>query len=269
MKIDVINYKKYKKYLADKVDHDSKLTKGLRLKLCDHIGCQPSYLSQVLNGNPQFTLEQAHLINSFFMHNKLEAKYFLLLVQMERAGTKNLKDFFSEQIEEILESRFDLKKRLKETDEIPDEARHRYYSTWYYSAIHIILAIPEFQDIDSIAKRFNLPPQIVKDAIQFLDETGLIKSEKGVYVLTNKTIHLERNSVFIHQHHINWRSQALQSAEKNLPTDMHYSNTCSIARKDFPKIKEIFLKAIEDARTVIRPSKDEELYAITLDVFNV
>lgn len=266
---NVFKYKKYKKYLADKIEHNGKLTKGLRLKLSDHIGCQPSYLSQVLNGNPHFTLEQAHLINSFFMHNKTEAKYFLLLVQSDRSGTKELREFFSEQIEEILESRFDLKKSLKDTEEVPDEARHQYYSTWYYSVIHIILSIPEFQDTSTIAKRLNLPPQLVKSAMEFLEENGLIKSEKGGYAVTKKRIHLERDSIFIQQHHINWRSQALQSAEKNLPSDMHYSNTFSLARKDFPKIKEIFLKAIEDARAVIRPSKDEEMYAITLDVFNV
>lgn len=266
---NIFKYKKYKDYLRNKLEQDGKLTKGLRLKLANHIGCQPSYLSQVLNGNPHFTLEQASLINSFFIHNKLEAKYFLLLVQYERSGTKDLKDFFLEQIEEILESRFDLKKRLKDTEEIPDEARHRYYSAWYYSVIHIILSIPEFQSINAISNRLHLPAALVKDTIEFLEETGLIKNEKGVYMLTKKRIHLDRDSIFIQQHHINWRSQALQSAEKNLTHDMHYSNTFSLARKDFPKIKEIFLKAIEDARSVIKPSKDEEMFAITLDVFNV
>lgn len=269
MKIDLFNYKKYKKYLTDKIESESKASKGIRLKLANHIGCQPSYLSQVMNGNPHFTLEQAQLINSFFHHNKVEAKYFLLLIQHERAGTKELKKFFEEQIEEELNSKFDLKKRLPNTEDIPDVAKHRYYSAWYYSAIHMMLSMPECQEVSFISERLHLPPQLVKEVIQFLEDTGLIRLEKNIYELTKKRIHLERDSLFIHHHHINWRSQALQSVEKNLLTDMHYSNTFTLAKKDFPKIKEIFLKAIEDARAIIRPSKDEDVYAITLDVFNV
>ncbi len=269
MKIDVLNYKKYKKYLYDKIESEGKALKGLRLKLANHIGCQPSYLSQVINGNPHFTLEQAQLINTFFLHNKTETKYFLLLVQHERAGTKELKYFFAQQIEEVLDSKFDLKKRLPDTEDIPDQAKHRYYSAWYYSVIHMILSMPECQEVNFIANRLHLPPQLVKDVIQFLEDTGLIKLEKNIYELTKKRIHLERDSVFIHQHHINWRSQTLQSVEKNLPTDMHYSITFTLAEKDFPKIKEVFLKAIESANAIISPSKNEDVYAITLDVFNV
>jgi hypothetical protein len=132
-----------------------------------------------------------------------------------------------------------------------------------------MLSIPEFQSVTAISQRLRLPPSLVKGVVEFLEDSGIVHKEKRGYNISKKRVHLERESDFIQHHHINWRSQALQSVEKNLVTDMHYSTTFSLAESDFPKIKEIFLKAIEDTRSIIRPSKDEELYAITLDVFNL
>jgi hypothetical protein len=104
--------------------------RGLRQKISEHIQCQPSYLSQVLNGNPDLTLEQAQRLNGFLHHTSIESRYFILLVQLARAGTQDLKELFLDQIKEIQKSRFDLKKRLKTTEDIPESAQNRYYSAW-------------------------------------------------------------------------------------------------------------------------------------------
>jgi hypothetical protein len=50
--IDIYESIDYKVFLAKKLKFESNSSKGIRLKLSDHIGCQSSYLSQVLNGKP-------------------------------------------------------------------------------------------------------------------------------------------------------------------------------------------------------------------------
>lgn len=269
MVINVFNYKSYKAYLKDKLDSLSKSERGWKQKAADHIGCQASYLSQVLNGKPDLTLDQAYRLNQLFLHDKIESRYFILLVELGRCATKDLRDFFMEQITELQQSRFDLKKRLKETDQISTEAMNKYYSTWFYSAIHIALALPELQDARAIARKFNLPEELAASVIQFLEECGLIEKEKGRYVFTKMRIHLGRDSDFVQRHHINWRSQSLQSVEKNLKDDLHFSTVFAISKSDFDNIKEVFVKAIEEARQIIRPSESEEVCAISLDVFRV
>ncbi len=269
MKLDIFTYSDYKKYLREKINKDALTVKGLRGQLAKYLRCQPSYLSQVLNGKPNFTLEQAVLLNQFFHHDKLESKYFILLLEHHRAGTKDLREFFSEEISEVQKSRNSLKKRLKDTEEVSLENQHKYYSAWFYSAIHVILSIKEFQDPQKIAQHFNLPLELVIEVINFLESSGLIINRNGSFELTKKRLHLEQESVFIQRHHINWRSQALQSAEKNLREDLHFSSVIAIAKKDFPAIKEIFVQAIEEARKVIRPSKEERVYAITMDFFGL
>jgi hypothetical protein len=114
-----------------------------------------------------------------------------------------------------------------------------------------------------------LPLSLVTEVIEFLEETGLIEEKKGVYHYTKRRIHLDRNSPFIQRHHINWRSQALLSAEKNLPEDLHYSVVVAISEEDFKKMKEILIAGIEKARQLIGPSKEEKIYALTIDFFEM
>lgn len=269
MVISVFDFDDYKRYLEARLDARGKEERGYRSRFAEKIGCQPSYLSQVINGKPELTLEQAHRASRELLHDKVEAKFFILLVEHSRAGTRDLRDFFREQLDEIKTSRFDLKKRLKSTDDVPLEAKHRYYSTWFYSAIHILLAIPGYSEPHKIASRLNLPVDLVADVLHFLEEIGLIELVEGRYVFTKVSLHLDRNSEFIQRHHINWRSQSLQSAEKNLKSDLHFSTVFALTRTDFEHVKDVFVAAIEKARTIIRPSDSQELCAITLDVFEV
>lgn len=269
MIISVFNFTKYKPYLLKKIAFISKEDRTLRRRLAEHIQCQPSYLSQVLNGKPDLTLEQAHRLNQFFHHDKDESRYFILLVELERANTHDLKNFFREQIQDSQTLKFNLKKRLKETDDIPIDAQHKYYSAWFYSAIHIALAIPELQSPTKIAIRFNLPEDLVVGVVKFLEANGLVEVVGNSYKFTKRHIHLDRTSEFIQRHHINWRSQTLQSVEKNLLADLHYSNVCAISRSDFDKIKDMLIEALNAVREVTKPSQSEDLCAITLDVFRL
>jgi uncharacterized protein (TIGR02147 family) len=267
MLVNIFDFNNYKTYLDRKFIQLSKTERGFRKTVAKHISCLPSYLSQVVNGKPNLTLEQAYKLNQLLAHDKLESKYFILLVEHERAGTRDLQNFFREQMNEIKQSRFDLKKRLKDTDHISTEDANKYYSTWYYTAIHMALAVPELQEPPAIARKFNLPLELVVEVISFLQECGLIIKEKNSYVFTKMRIHLDRNSDFIHRHHINWRSQSLQSVEKNLESDMHFSTVFAVSKSDYDQVREIFVAAIESARKVIRPSESEEVAAITFDLF--
>lgn len=255
--------------MKDIISTNNKSFKGYRSQFCKSIGCQSSYLSQVLHRQPHFNLEQADKINHFLGHTKLESKYFITLVEMSRAGTKSLEMHFKEQLFELKKQSNYLKNQLKESSDIPEKAHHTYYSTWYYAAIHVILSIPGFNSPLKIANHLNLPLGIVNKVISFLTELGLVEKRSNSFHLTNKSFHLSNQSDFIQRHHINWRTQALLSSENNLDTDFHYSNVVAISEKDFKKIKEILFKTVENCRDVIRPSKEETLAVVTMDLFKL
>lgn len=267
--MSVFEYTNYKEYVDSKIRSSDKGGHGVRSKLADYVGSTSSYLSQVLNSKPHLTLEQSEEVNRFFEHTELESHYFLLLVQYNKAGTHNLKNHFRKQIEFIRNEQFNFKKRLKGIHEVSKDHQHEYYSTWFYSAIHVMLSIPEFSDSKKIATHLNLPLSIVNKVIEFLKVAGLVEEEKGKFKFTNRSWHLEKTSPFIQRHHINWRSQALQSVEKNLADDLHYSNVMAFAKKDSEKVKEILVKAVSDIKALIRDSPEEKVYVVAADFFGL
>ncbi len=265
----IFDFKDYKPYLKLKLAQMGKGEKAFKRNTAKLIGCQPSYLSQILNGKPDLTLEQANKLNQRLLHDKSEAKFFIYLVEHSRANSHDLKDFFKEQMAELQTARFDLKKRLAATDQISKEHMDRYYSNWVYTAAHMALALPQIQNAAGLSKHLNIPVQMASEVISFLEASGLIVKTNEKYEFTKMRIHLDRDSHFIQRHHINWRSQSLQAVELNLTDNMHFSTLFAIQRSDFNQIKEIFLKSIEASRAIIRPSEPEEVFAITLDLFKV
>jgi uncharacterized protein (TIGR02147 family) len=269
MKSNVFDYKDYKNYLNESLVKMPSKGRGVRLKIALHLGCQTSFISQVLNHATQFSLEQAVKLNQFFGHGRDESKFFLLLVQYQRAGSSDLKNFIKLEMDEILEKRQDLKQRLNIKDNLDEQNQFIYYSVWYYAAIHILLSIPNFQTPKAIANHLSLELEQVHDVIDFLCETGLAIQKLDRFIIGTTRIHLAADSIQIRRHHNNWRNQAINSIDNNHREDLHYSNVLSISKKDIPRVKEILIKNIEECRDIIKLSPEEELQILTIDFFKL
>lgn len=265
----IFEYTDYKKFLQEHIHNQPYRGRGLRLKLAQYLNCQTAYISQVLNKYTHFSMEQSLKVAEFFELNASEREFFLLLVQMARAGTKELENFHRNQIEDILENRKDLANRLNIKNQLDEMNQHIYYSVWYYAAIHILTSIPEFQKPKNIATKLGLSLSIVTDALEFLMGTGLVIKESERFVIGKTQIHLSQKSVQIRRHHQNWRNKAINSIDENRQEDLHYSNVISMGEDDIPKVYEILLQAIDDCRKVIRSSPEEELQILTLDFFRL
>ncbi|MBK25647.1 MAG: hypothetical protein CME70_16740 [Halobacteriovorax sp.] len=269
MKKTVFDYVDYKPYINEKILGSPNKGRGIKRSMATFLGCQTAFISQVLNQHVHFSLEQAIKLNKFWEHNKEESKFFLLLIQYQRAGNKELEFFFHEEMKEIIERRSNLKERLNIKDSLDDSNQHIYYSAWYYAAVHILLSIPAFQTPKAISKHLRLPLKQIQEIITFLEANGLAVQKAGKYEIGLTRIHLDKNSVQIRRHHTNWRNQAITSIDKNDPNDLHYSNALSMSHGDVPKIKEILIKAIEECRVIIRASKEERLQVLTMDFFGI
>lgn len=265
----VFEYIDYKPYLHEKIAAAPNKGRGIKRQMSTYLGCQTAYVSQVLNQHVHFSLEQALKLNQFWEHNKEESKFFLLLVQYQRSGSKDLEGFFKNEMDEIIERRSNLKERLNIKDSLDEINQHIYYSAWYYAAVHILLSIPAFQTPKVISEHLRLPIKQVQEILVFLMKTGLAVQKEGRYNIGLTRIHLSKDSVQIRRHHTNWRNQAITSIDKNYEEDLHYSSALSMSHKDVPKIKEILIKAIEECREIIKVSKEERLQVLTMDFFGI
>ncbi|MCB9073874.1 MAG: TIGR02147 family protein [Bdellovibrionaceae bacterium] len=267
-KRELFDFKDYKDYVTQRLDEDL-AGRGARSRLAKAINCQTAYLSSVLRGHQHFTPEQGEAINDYFLHSDLESEYFLLLLFWQRAGSKPLKQRLEKKITELKQSRFNLSARLNVSNVLSERDHVTYYSEWYYSAIHTYTSLPLPHTISSISKDLQLSPHIVKSALAFLVDVGLVFLNKGVYKIGTTSIHLKADSPLISRHHVNWRLYTTQKLPERREEDIHYSSVVTLSHADVVRIKENIVEFIKNSKAIIKQSPEEVLYSLDLDFFKV
>lgn len=266
--INIFSTSDYRTYLMSALP-TSGPQRGIRTRLAQAIGCHPAFISQVLNGNGDFTLEQAFTICRFLELDKDETHYLLLLIQFNRAGTEDLRRHFQAEIQSIQKSREQIKERLKVGQLMRLESQLTYYSSWLYVTVHIMTSVPHFQKPESIARHLGLPLDAIQDSLAFLVDSGLVVHEGDRFVITSKRIHIGTDSPLLIQHHKNWRLRTMQALEKREKENLHYSSVISLSEADVLRIKEVILKALEHKEAIVPASKEEAVFCLAMDFFRI
>jgi len=266
----IFDYSDYQTFLNAWIVSQPKKGHGTRSKMAETLGKQSAFLSQVLHGTLDLSLSQAQTLGNWMKLSASELDFFLLLVQISRADTVDLKNYFKNQLARIREDQLELHKRLeKKTPQIELADQHRYYSAWYYGAARILTAIPKYQNKQALFARLGLHHEIGNRALDFLVKLGLIHQEGNSFKISSKDVFLPKTSDLVSRHHANWRMRAIQSLDREAPAELHYSSVSAISEKDLAAIKKILIEAIEKCKPVIRDSPSEELYCVNMDLFEV
>lgn len=255
----IFEYTEYKDYL------NNALGSGKRSQFAKFIGCQPSFLSQVLRGSPDLSLEQGLVANDFFHHTQQETQYFMLLLQKSRAGSKRLKEYFHKEMETLKSQRQKVAGRVSSSIEIPEEKKALYYSSWIYPTLHVLLSISTDDQVEFVSGKLGLAKELIMEAIEFLTSIGLIGIMNGKFCVLNHRIHTPASSPYTLQHHRNFRLQVIRHLDSFKSRNIHFSSILALSRKDVKKIESILLNAIEDSEKVLIPSPEEAAYLLCLD----
>lgn len=265
----IFDFKDYKKYLEFIETQKPYKGRGFRADLARSANCQTAYISQILNGKAHFSLEQAHSLNKILFHSKEESQYFLTLVELARAGTSGLKSYFQEQLNEQVEKFLNLKKRFNVKETLSPEDQSLYFSQWTYAAVHMAVTLPQLQSPKAIASYLQISEAQTAKVLQFLTSRGLIEQEKEKFKLGTTRMHLGSEEAMIQKHHTNWRLQALKALESASVKELHYSSVVSLSEEDVLKIKSNLVKEIDDYNAIVKDSKEETLYCLTIDFFTL
>lgn len=242
---------------------------GARRKLSEAIKCHSAYITQVLNKDAHFNLEQALEVSIFFNFTREEEDFFLLLLQLAKAGTKKLKDLTLKKMKETREARALVSNRIKGKEELDIVTQAKYYSRWYYAAIHVLVTIPGKKSKSSICTYLGLEMATVNEAISFLESCGLIITTSTGYQTGMTKVFLKGDSPFIVQHHHNWRLSAMDNIIRPRKENLHFSTVYTLSEKDFSKIREKLLESIQEVWGIVQPSKEEKLCVFNLDFFEL
>lgn len=267
--VDVFEFDDYRKYLEARIADDSS-KRGYQARLATAAGCKGSFLSQVLHSHINITPDHAAGLCRFWNFNEDETDWFFELVSLARAGVPELKKICNRRLKEIEKRRTNLNERFKPSRNLAKEAQTQYYSSWYWSAIHMVTCVPGYGSISKIASRFKLRESLVRDVLNFLEKSGLVKIKDGQWKVSESDVHLPKSSALNAMNHVNWRHRSIFSIQNNEDEDsLHYTAVHALSAKDISKIQEILIKAIKQTRDVVNPSPEEEVICITCDVFKI
>ncbi|OFZ21610.1 MAG: hypothetical protein A2X94_00275 [Bdellovibrionales bacterium GWB1_55_8] len=269
LKKSVFEYENYKAYLTDSIAQKPSAGRGEKSRMAKALQCHLAYVSQVLNGAAHFSLEQGEVLNRYLGHHEAESDFFLLLILYGRAGSANLEAYYAKKVRETRERSLSLKNRLDFKKALTLEDQAHYYSAWYFAAVHLLIAIPEFQTRQALQRRLRISAKQLSKVLAFLVSVGLASEEKGRYLPGLTSLHLGDDSPMISRHHANWKMLALRSIEEEAPGDLHYSSAITIARSDAARIRAVLVQAIEQVRPIVKASKEDDLYCYALDFFRV
>lgn len=265
MNPDLYKYSDYRQFLNQSISKK----RGMKAALARKLRCQTSFVSQVLSGRTELSMDHAVIVCEFLGMTRAESRFYLLLVQRSRAGSIELKRFLDSEIEEERKKQKTIREKIKVYDRLSPNLETVYYSSWWYSAIHILVAFEEFQTRASIVDRLNLAPHVVDEALAFLESSKCIRNEKGKFKINQTRIHLDEKSPLIARHHSNWRIKAIEAIERQDPSHIHYSGVIGISRLAAEKIKTTLYETLQKVEPEIQNSPEEEPRVLLLDFFSL
>lgn len=267
--VSIFDHRNYRAYIHERFKKMPKAGYGQLRKLAQFLGVHTTLVSQVLSGGKTFTLEQAAHVGEYLGLSEMEFDYFLLLVQLDRAGTPTLRKNLLRQIESLHKQAQELSNRLTAKGQLRDTDRAIFYSDWAYSAVRQMTAIQGFQDIDSIAVHLSLSTKRTKEIIEFLLSLGLCREEKGQLKIGPTSTHLGSNSHWVRMHHLNWRQKAVEHLNEESVSKLHYTAPMTLSVADAEKIRELIVQFLESVDKIVEPSPSEDLFCLNVDWFKV
>lgn len=261
----VFDFKNYQSYLL----HHFQLKRGNQSRLAEYLECKSSYLTQVIDQKVHISLDQALRIPDFLGMNKNEKMAFSLLVQKEKLIDPSGKKFIEDQIEKLKAQNNKVKERINLEEELSEEAKSQYYSSWIYGAIHILCAFSWIKTVEDIMKILGIDRPTVMECTQFLLEHQLISQKNNQFGIGKRQIHLGDDSRHVFNHHTNWRLKVIEKLGTQQKQKLNYSSLIGISRSDADKIKEILLNAISDINKTVQSSGEEQAYIVNIDFLDL
>jgi uncharacterized protein (TIGR02147 family) len=269
-KHNIWQFDHYRDYLKAFIQYQPNGGRGQASKISSALGIHTTLFSQILNGHRDLTMEQASLFCDYDGMSEDESELFLAMVSLSRAGNESLRKKLKKQIEEQKASFNEVKKRVGSVSKkLTTFEQSVFYSSWKYSAIRMLASMEKVPDLNEMAQMLGLTRQRLTEMVDFMIEKGLLIEEKGRVKIGHAKTHVDAKSQWAVRHHTNWRTRNLTRLEVIADHEICFTVPFSCSKKDYQKIREVFLQAIEQASKIVGSSQGEETHVICLDLFDM
>lgn len=151
------------------------------------------------------------------------------------------------------------------------EDQFKLISDWYYIAILNLAKLKSNKaNPQWIAKRLNIEPYQVIEALERLQRLKLLKIEKNRLIRTAQSLTTSSDlpSTAIRKHHAQNLTLALKSLERD-PVHLREfaAVTMPVNLKNLPKLKALLLKTRKKAADLLEDSEATEVYTLSFQLF--
>ena len=237
------------------------------MRLAHTLGVNSSFVSQILSGKKDLSSEQGFRLSQHFEFDELETRYLEELIRYDRAALPQYKKFIHEQLKKI-KTEAQTKEGLPPAkDFLDDQSKAIFYSSWIYTAIQLASGLEGDQTLESISTRLHIPPHSVKEALDFLIQTGLCTVNGKTYTVGEKRTHLESSSPLRGRHQMNWRMKGLENQKEGSSESVFFTAPMRIDEKTFQEISEKIKLLIEETTRTATQAGDVVLSCLNIDWF--
>jgi plasmid maintenance system antidote protein VapI len=272
----VFDFSNYRALLLDRLQAESGGKKrGASSRLAQFLRVHPSRLSRIVQGNDHPTPEQAYLISRYFKFTADEEEYFVNLVNYERASTAAYKQHVSSILDGLRKKAtqpapLNLATRaMTADDERILHSSSKYLAVWLQSMISGRNTLPE------IAKRFDLPGNLVERIAGFLVEIGFCQLLEGRLVPGSRSLMLSSDSpqlaqfFKLAQFFTNWRMHAIEQIGARKPDDYFASEPMAIGVNARREITQLLRETLQKAHATLKTETADKVVCLNIDWFEV
>ena len=265
----IFQYLNYQDFLNDFFQTLPQQGRGQAKKLSEYLEVSSVVVSQVLNKQRDFSMENAFKVTQFLELSEFETSYFLKMVEYSKAGHFGLKEYLKNELQKMQKESKKISNRYHQKNELSDEDKFTFYSDPLYSSIRMASSLPSINTLEDIAEYFHLPHKRVKEMLEFLISRKLCMVEDGVIKRGTQNTFIPADSPYIKLHHSNWRKIAMDKAGNLSSEEMMYTAPMTLSKKDFELVRENLLKTIQETVKILGPSEDEVMVCLNIDFFKI
>lgn len=264
----IYEFDDYKDYFNFWVSQLPKGGYGEYRRVSQTLSVSTTLISQVFKGDKQLSAEMASELCDYMRLSDNEADYFLLMLDLQKAGSFKLKNRLKRQIERRKEQARDLQHRVQKDRELSEEDKAVFYSSWIYSGVRLLTDIESINDIQDLSLRLNLSMAVVEKVVNFLLEKKLIlrKSDTG-YKLGPTRTYTKSSSLLTTKHHQNWRLMGFNKMIVNEPQNLFFTSPMVLSEEVAFQIRESLPTLIEEIMAKVPDSKSEVVRCLNIDWF--
>jgi uncharacterized protein (TIGR02147 family) len=266
--LNIFNHLNYKEFIQIAASPEQG-GRGTQSRLAKSMGCQASYLYQVLKGKADLTEDQAFRATIFFGFNEREREYFIALVRTVRASSGEYREFLNRQIQRLREEDLDLKNKADSKSAPADnEAWEYYFSGTLPSLIHVLTSSEVFQSSAAIAKRLRVPTKTVDTHLAKLAKFDFLKRSNEKWVHNSPSLHFAKDSKHNLILQLMRRAQASSSLVAANPESTHFSSLFTLDRESFEKLRKEIAEFVLRSQKLIHQGGTDNPYVLSLDLFD-